>query len=60
MDGKTQGFTACLLPIVHPGALCFPGHPCDVEENVIQSDQAPSSIAPMSSSDAHVPTLSAF
>ncbi len=37
-----------------------PGHPRDVKENVIHQTRPRSSIAPWSSSDAHVPTVAAF
>ncbi|ROL52437.1 hypothetical protein DPX16_6121 [Anabarilius grahami] len=37
-----------------------PGHPRDVKENIIHQTRPPSSIAPWSSSDAHVPTVGTF
>ncbi|ROI79356.1 Succinate--hydroxymethylglutarate CoA-transferase [Anabarilius grahami] len=38
----------------------FSGHPRDVKENMIHQTRPPSSIAPWSSSDAHVPTVGSF
>ena len=55
---------ARLLPIVHPGAQVSdahaPGHPRDVKQNVIHQTRPPSSIAPWSSSGAHMPIVGAF
>ena len=34
-----------------------PSHPCDVKENVIHQNRPPSSIAPWSSSNCHVPIV---
>ena len=54
MNGRTQGFPAelkashCLLPIVHPGTMCSPGHSRGVKENVIHQTRLPSFIAPWS------------
>ena len=46
---------------MHPGAICAPqvsdAHPRDVKGNMIHQSRPPSSIAPSSNSDAHMPIV---
>lgn len=64
----TQLLPACLLPIVHSGARCFPGKnthapadPHDVKKNKTDSsDQPPSFVDPWSSSNDHMPICDSF
>ena len=64
---KASGKQACLLPIVHPGAMCCSGKqrtrtwPCRwCKRKCDLSDRPPSFIAPWSSSDAHLLIVGTF
>ena len=64
----TLPLPACLLPMVHPGTICSPGNrptntrpsTWNIKENMIHRTRPPSSIAPLSSSDAHMPIVGSF
>ena len=64
----TLPLPACFLPMVHPGTICSPGNrptntrpsTWNIKENMIHRTRPPSSIAPLSSSDAHMPIVGSF